>query len=74
MLNRVAAGAADADNFDNGSQCCVIDHIELHIELPIFKMPLPFQDWCQAPDKALKPEVAIVFKKSLPVNVLLLPY
>ncbi|VXB43863.1 hypothetical protein MASSI9I_20749 [Massilia sp. 9I] len=37
-------------------------------------MPLPFQDWCQAPDKALKPEVAIVFKKSLPVNVLLLPY
>jgi hypothetical protein len=30
VLNRIATRAADADDLDDGTQCCIIDHIELH--------------------------------------------
>jgi hypothetical protein len=33
VLHRVATSSANADDLDDGTQCCVIDHIELHDEL-----------------------------------------
>ncbi len=30
VLHRIAAGTADANNFNHGAQCCVIEHIDFH--------------------------------------------
>jgi hypothetical protein len=35
VLDRVATSAANPDDLDDGTQCCVIDHIKLHDELLI---------------------------------------
>jgi hypothetical protein len=41
VLDRVATCATNADDLDHGSECCVIDHIKLHDELPNIKVPFP---------------------------------
>ncbi|AEK63760.1 hypothetical protein CFU_3937 [Collimonas fungivorans Ter331] len=30
MLDRIAAGATDADNFNHGAQSCIVKHIDFH--------------------------------------------